>query len=126
MNCVECGSALLLDRVIFRCSCGAYVHAYCADHHILHAHRPEFQEGYVDLNGDFHLKQESEPVADLPAAEAEEESPEIVEASPEGEQDEQVKEEGEETATVTETPSDEGGVEGEEPSEPEKPEVSSE
>ena len=125
MNCVECGSALLLDRVIFHCSCGAYVHAYCADHHIIHAHRPEFEEGYVDLNGDFHLKVKSEAVAELPAAEVEGESPEIAETPPEGEQDEQVEEKAEETATVTETPSDEAGVEGE-PSEPAKPDASSE
>ena len=59
MNCTECGAALLLDRVIFRCSCGAYVHAYCSDAHIIHAHRPDFEEGYVDLNGDFRLKPES-------------------------------------------------------------------
>ncbi|MBE9505945.1 MAG: hypothetical protein IMY84_03940 [Chloroflexi bacterium] len=127
MNCAECGSALLLDRVIFRCSCGAYVHAYCADHHVVHAHRPEFQEGYVDLNGDFHMKMESEAAANLAAPEAEAESPEIVEASAEGGQDDKVEQEGEGIATVTEAPSDEGEGEGEgEPSESVKQDASSE
>ncbi len=58
MNCSVCGGPLLFDRVVFRCSCGTYVHAYCADRHILQAHRPEFVEGRVDLNGEFHLKNE--------------------------------------------------------------------
>ncbi len=131
MNCAECGNALLLDRVIFRCSCGAYVHAYCADKHIVHAHRPDFQEGFVDLNGDFHLKQEPVAVADLQEPEVEEESPEVVDTSPEEEEDEKtdakVDEKGEDndSATVTETPSDEGAVEAES-SEAEKQDASSE
>ena len=125
MNCVECGSALLLDRVIFRCSCGAYVHAYCADKHIVHAHRPAFEEGFVDLNGDFHLKKEPEVVADLPEPEVEDEAPEAVETSPDGAEDEKVDEKDEDTATVTETPADGGEVETES-SEPEKPDASSE
>ncbi len=58
MNCSVCGGPLLFDRVVFRCSCGTYIHAYCADKHILQAHRPAFEEGRVDLNGDFHLKNE--------------------------------------------------------------------
>jgi len=61
MNCCVCGSPLLFDRVVFRCSCGAYVHAYCADKHIVDAHRPELEEGYADLNGEFHPK--CQPVA---------------------------------------------------------------
>lgn len=128
MNCTECGNALLLDRVIFRCSCGAYVHAYCADKHIVHAHRPEFQEGFVDLNGDFHLKKEPVVVAELPA-EVEEESPEVVETSPDGEEgekvDEKVEEKDEDIATVTETPAGGGEVEAGS-SESEKPDASSE
>lgn len=113
MNCAECGSALLLDRVIFRCSCGAYVHAYCADNHIIHAHRPDFEEGCVDLNGDFHLKKEPVVVADLAAPEAEGESMEIVETSAEGE--EVAEKQVEDIATDIETPSDEGEVEAETP-----------
>ena len=65
MNCSECGSALLLDRSVFHCPCGAYVHAYCADKHILQAHRPAFEVGHVDLNGDFHPEGETAPVAQL-------------------------------------------------------------
>ena len=131
MNCAECGSALLLDRVIFRCSCGAYVHAYCADKHIVHAHRPDFQEGFVDLNGDFHLKQQPVVVADLPEPEAEDEAPEVVDASPEEGEDEKTdakvdeKDEDKDSATVAETPSDEGAVEAES-SEAEKQDASSE
>jgi len=63
MNCSECGSPLLFDRVVFRCQCGAYVHAYCADKHIVASHRPEMEEGFADLNGDFHLKHQ--PVAEV-------------------------------------------------------------
>lgn len=67
MNCSVCGSPLLFDRVVFRCECGVYVHAYCADKHIVTSHRPELEEGYADLNGDFHLKHRPEavPVAAL-------------------------------------------------------------
>ncbi len=61
MNCSVCGSPLLFDRVVFKCSCGAYVHAYCADKHIVDSHRPEMEEGHADLNGEFHLKYQ--PVA---------------------------------------------------------------
>jgi hypothetical protein len=65
MNCSLCGSPLLFDRVVFRCQCGGYVHAYCADKHILTSHRPEMEEGSADLNGDFHLKYQ--PKAELVA-----------------------------------------------------------
>jgi len=69
MNCSVCGGPLLFSRVAFHCSCGAYIHAYCLDKHIVLAHRPEFEEGTVDLNGDFHSISEKAEVA--PAAEAE-------------------------------------------------------
>lgn len=72
MNCSVCGGPLLFDRVVFRCSCGTYIHAYCADKHIVQAHRPAFEEGHVDLNGDFHLKNEPVetrvPTLNMPAA----------------------------------------------------------
>lgn len=133
MNCTECGGALLLSRVVFRCTCGAYVHAYCADHHIIHAHRPGFEEGYVDLEGEFHLKQEPETVGELPMPEAEAESLILVEASPEGEEErgEEVEQKVEDIETVTEAPSDESEVQVEteveaEPSEPERQVASSE
>ncbi|GEM_PF-2573331 len=64
MNCSACGSPLQFDRIVFHCSCGAYVHAYCFDKHIVEAHRPEFDEGYADLNGEFHPKHK--PVAPPP------------------------------------------------------------
>ena len=53
MNCAVCGSPLLFDRVVFRCSCGAFVHSYCWDKHVLQAHKPTFEMGTVDLNGEF-------------------------------------------------------------------------
>ena len=68
MNCSVCGGPLLFSRVAFRCSCGAYIHAYCLDKHILLAHRPEFEEGTVDLNGDFHPM--SQKVETVPPAES--------------------------------------------------------
>ncbi|MFC2008770.1 C1 domain-containing protein [Chloroflexota bacterium] len=61
MNCSVCGKPLLFSRVAFKCSCGAYVHAYCLDQHILEAHRPEVEEGNVDLNSDFHPVKVAEP-----------------------------------------------------------------
>lgn len=72
MNCSVCGGPLLFSRVSFRCSCGAYVHAYCLDKHTLQAHRPEFEEGTVDLNGEFHpLEQRHEPASIVPDADEE-------------------------------------------------------
>lgn len=53
MNCSVCGNPLLFDRTIFHCSCGAFVHSYCWDAHILQAHKPSFEIGSVDLNGEF-------------------------------------------------------------------------
>ena len=57
MNCAVCGSPLLFDRVVFHCSCGVFVHAYCWDKHVLQAHRPAFEVGTVDLNGEFKAKE---------------------------------------------------------------------
>ena len=53
MNCVVCGNPLLYDRVVFHCSCGAFVHAYCWDEHVLQAHQPSFEIGAVNLDGEF-------------------------------------------------------------------------
>ncbi len=64
MNCSACGGPLQFNRVVFRCSCGAYIHAYCVDRHVIESHRPELEEGYADLNGEFHPKHE--PVASQP------------------------------------------------------------
>jgi len=48
---------LLYDKVVFHCSCGAFVHAYCWDKHVLQAHKPAFEVGTVDLNGEFKVKE---------------------------------------------------------------------
>jgi len=53
MNCTVCGNPLLFDRVAFHCSCGAFVHSYCWDEHVLQAHRPAFETGGVNLDGEF-------------------------------------------------------------------------
>lgn len=53
MNCAVCGNPLLFDRVVFHCSCGVFVHAYCWDKHVLQAHQPACEMGTVDLNGEF-------------------------------------------------------------------------
>ena len=53
MNCIVCGNPLLFDRVVFHCSCGAFVHAYCWDEHVLQAHQPSFETGRVNLDGEF-------------------------------------------------------------------------
>jgi len=53
MNCTVCGNPLLYDRVVFHCSCGVFVHAYCWDEHVLQAHKPPFEIGTVNLDGEF-------------------------------------------------------------------------
>ena len=53
MNCTVCGSPLMFDRVVFHCSCGVFVHAYCWDDHVLRAHQPSFDIGTVNLDGQF-------------------------------------------------------------------------
>ena len=66
MNCAVCGGPLLFDRVGFHCSCGIFVHSYCWDKHVLQAHRPTFEMGTIDLNGEFRSieKKVSEEVQD--------------------------------------------------------------
>jgi len=53
MNCAVCGNALIYGRTVFHCYCGAFVHAYCWDEHVLQAHRPSFEIGSVNLDGEF-------------------------------------------------------------------------
>jgi len=53
MNCTVCGNPLIYDRSVFHCSCGAFVHAYCWDEHVLQTHRPSFEIGNVNLDGEF-------------------------------------------------------------------------
>lgn len=57
MNCIVCGNPLLYDRVVFHCSCGVFVHAYCWDEHVLQAHRPSFEIGSVNLDGEFRARE---------------------------------------------------------------------
>jgi len=57
MNCVVCGNPLLYDRVVFHCSCGVFVHAYCWDAHVLQAHQPSFEIGSVNLDGEFRARE---------------------------------------------------------------------
>jgi hypothetical protein len=65
MNCIVCGNPLLFDRVVFHCSCGAFVHAYCWDEHVLQAHQPSFEIGSVNLDGEFTARESKieEPVS---------------------------------------------------------------
>jgi len=77
MNCTVCGNPLLFDRVVFHCSCGAFVHAYCWDEHVSQAHQPSFEIGSVNLDGEF-IPRESEVVEEQVAVAqaSEEKSPE--------------------------------------------------
>jgi hypothetical protein len=57
MNCTVCGNPLIYDRAVFHCSCGAFIHAYCWDEHVLRAHRPSFEIGNANLDGEFVAKE---------------------------------------------------------------------
>jgi hypothetical protein len=57
MNCTVCGNPLLFDRVVFHCSCGVFVHAYCWDEHVLQAHQPSYEIGSVNLDGEFSARE---------------------------------------------------------------------
>ena len=87
MNCTVCGSPLLFDRVVFNCSCGAFVHAYCWDEHVLQAHQPSFEIGSVNLDGEF-IPRESKVEEQVAIAEAAEEQ-NLEEQSPEEENPEE-------------------------------------
>jgi len=86
MNCIVCGNPLLFDRVVFHCSCGAFVHAYCWDEHVLQAHQPSFETGSVNLDGEF-IPRESKVEEQVSTVQvSEEQSPEergLEEQSPE-------------------------------------------
>ena len=60
MNCTVCGKPLLFDRVVFQCSCGVFIHAYCWDEHVLQAHKPSFEMGTVNLDGEFKVRENKE------------------------------------------------------------------
>jgi hypothetical protein len=72
MNCTVCGNPLLFDRVVFHCSCGAFVHAYCWDEHVLQAHQPAYEIGTVNLDGEF-IARESKVEEQVSEAQASEE-----------------------------------------------------
>ena len=72
MNCIVCGNPLLYDRVVFHCSCGAFLHAYCWDEHVLQAHQPPFETGTVNLDGEF-LARESKVKEQVSMAQVSEE-----------------------------------------------------
>jgi hypothetical protein len=57
MNCNVCGNPLIYDRTVFHCSCGAFIHAYCWDEHVLQSHRPSFEIGSVNLDGEFEARE---------------------------------------------------------------------
>jgi len=57
MNCTVCGNPLIYDRAVLHCSCGVFVHSYCWDQHVLQAHRPSFEIGSVDLDGEFMVRE---------------------------------------------------------------------
>jgi hypothetical protein len=59
MNCTICGNPLIYDRVVFHCSCGVFIHSYCWDEHVLQAHRPSFEIGSVNLDGEFKARESS-------------------------------------------------------------------
>jgi len=77
MNCAVCGNPLLFDRVAFNCSCGAFVHAYCWNEHVLQAHRPLFEIGAVNLDGEFVLRENKVEVAVSEIIAIEEEASEV-------------------------------------------------
>jgi len=86
MNCSVCGNPLLFDRVVFHCSCGAFVHAYCWDEHVLQAHQPSYEIGSVNLDEEFRAR-ESKIEEQVSTAQASEEpgpeEPSLEEQSPE-------------------------------------------
>jgi hypothetical protein len=80
MNCAVCGNPLIYDRAVFHCSCGAFMHAYCWDEHVLQAHRPSFEIGSVNLDGEFNARESEKEEGILKAQPSEEQSAEEQEA----------------------------------------------
>ena len=97
MNCIVCGNPLLFDRVVFHCSCGVFVHAYCWDEHVLQAHQPPFEIGSVNLDGEF-IPRESKVEEEVSGAQAsvepapEEQSPEEREPEEQGPEEQRSEE----------------------------------
>ena len=61
MNCAVCGNPLLCSRAVFHCSCGVFVHSYCWEKHVLQSHKPTFEMGAIDLNGEFRIIESKVP-----------------------------------------------------------------
>ena len=76
MNCVVCGNPLLFDRVVFHCSCDAFVHAYCWNEHVLQAHQPSYEIGSVNLDSEFRARESKMEEQVSTAQVSEEQSPE--------------------------------------------------
>lgn len=57
MNCTVCGNPLIYDRSVIHCSCGVFVHTHCWDEHVLQAHRPSYEIGSVNLDGEFKARE---------------------------------------------------------------------
>ena len=72
MNCSVCGNPLFPGRVVFRCYCGLYAHAYCWEKHVLESHKPPFDVGTITMDDEFRPnKIEAEEVSE-PAEEGSE------------------------------------------------------
>ena len=65
MNCSICGNPLLSNRVVFHCSCGAFVHAHCWDKHVVQAHKPDFELGTINLNDEFEVSESKVKVEEV-------------------------------------------------------------
>ncbi len=60
MSCRVCGNPLFPGRAVFRCYCGAHLHSYCWEKHILESHRPTYSVGTITVDGEF-IPRTSEP-----------------------------------------------------------------
>ncbi len=110
MNCRVCGTSLFPGRAVFNCSCGAFIHAYCWEKHVLEAHEPPFAVGTISMDDEFSPnKTEAEEAGELAEAVSE-----LVEAAsaPAGE--------ASETAEVVSAPAGEVSETAEEVSKPAK------
>jgi hypothetical protein len=111
MNCTVCGNPLLFDRVVFHCSCGAFVHAYCWDEHVLQAHQPSFEIGSVNLDGEFIAREESKVEEQVVVAEASENSEEQSPEEPSMEQKSEEEQSPEEQRPAEQSPEEQSSEE---------------
>ncbi|MEE8174367.1 MAG: hypothetical protein V3T71_03490, partial [Dehalococcoidia bacterium] len=69
MNCRVCGTSLFPGRAVFNCSCGAFIHAYCWEKHVLETHEPPFAVGTISMDDEFSPnKTEAEEAGELAEA----------------------------------------------------------